>query len=320
MILSLPDVVLDCLHIYLDPHSILTLKLTNSHLACRIPTLAHSQQEFDYHVSQGLTQFHHFENGLDFKNVAQHEKNRKHRLIKLLSIPSTKRFIDPSSNNESALNYACRIGSLSLVRFLLQDSRVDVASNDNEALRMASYYGHLHILKYLYQSGSLLDFAANENECFQNAVMNQHVDIVRFLLHDTNINRNFKIDPSDRNNYALRCASCSGNAEIVQLILQDERVDPTVHDYSCLKIACMIGHSAILDLFMNDSRFVRNLPEDHIAVLRKLQQNGLKMNSRDVDLIYNIEVRVDVTSNFKMLETFMKFSRSILSRFPFTMI
>ena len=56
------------------------------------------------------------------------------------------------------------------------------------------------------------------NQIFQIASNNGHLDIVKLLLNDS------RVDPSDRNNYAIRIASQYGHTEIVKLLLNDSRV------------------------------------------------------------------------------------------------
>ena len=47
---------------------------------------------------------------------------------------------------------------------------------------------------------------------------NGYIEIVKILLQDN------RVDPSDRNNYAIQCAMENGHIEIVKLLLKDKRV------------------------------------------------------------------------------------------------
>ena len=54
-----------------------------------------------------------------------------------------------------------------------------------------------------------------------------HLDVVRVLL------QNHRVDPSAKNNDALRLASKNGHVDVVELLRQNDRVtvgDPTVND------------------------------------------------------------------------------------------
>jgi ankyrin repeat protein len=53
------------------------------------------------------------------------------------------------------------------------------------------------------------------------ASRNGHVEIVRFMLNDNHI------DPSARDNEAIRMASRNGHVEVVRLLLSDNRVGPS---------------------------------------------------------------------------------------------
>jgi ankyrin repeat protein len=56
------------------------------------------------------------------------------------------------------------------------------------------------------------------------------------------------------NNYALISAAQGGHADCVQLLLTDHRVDPTVRDDSALRQASARGHLEVVQMLLDDAR------------------------------------------------------------------
>jgi hypothetical protein len=74
------------------------------------------------------------------------------------------------------------------------------------------------------------------------------LDIVNRLLQDE------RVDPSVSNNMPIRFASCYNNLALVDRLLQDERVDPSVNNNEALHSARARELTAIVDRLMMDRR------------------------------------------------------------------
>jgi hypothetical protein len=59
--------------------------------------------------------------------------------------------IDPSANDNYAVQVAAQNGHLAVVERLLQDERVDPSADDNYAIRMAAFNGHLAVVDRLLE-------------------------------------------------------------------------------------------------------------------------------------------------------------------------
>ena len=132
-------------------------------------------------------------------------------------------FVDPSANDNVAIQVSSEYNSVAVVESLLaarDDSgrlRVDPAACDNAAIRLSSQFGHVAVVALLLaardDSGRLrVDPSALDNAAIQAASFNGHVAVVERLLRDS------RVDPSARNNEALRLASSYGHKEIVALL------------------------------------------------------------------------------------------------------
>jgi hypothetical protein len=96
------------------------------------------------------------------------------------------------------------------------------------------------------------------------AVSNNKIVAAISLLKDP------RIDPSVKDNFAIRHASEKGYKEIAEMVLQDDRVDPS----DSILIASYYGHKEIVAMLLQDDRVdpsaVRNNP------IRNASANGHK--------------------------------------------
>jgi ankyrin repeat protein len=110
----------------------------------------------------------------------------------------------------------------------------------------ACQVGHLERVKELLMNG--VDPSINNNWAISTACACGHANIVEMLLRDERVN------PADQNNRAIRSASYYGNTIIVKLLLQDGRVDPTVDDNWAIQWASARGHKKVVSLLLQDGR------------------------------------------------------------------
>lgn len=67
-------------------------------------------------------------------------------------------------------------------------------------------------------------------------------DVFRLVLKDE------RVDPSAKDNYAIRIASEKGYVEVVKLLLQDKRVDLSACDNEAMRLAARNNHNEVLEL------------------------------------------------------------------------
>ena len=90
-------------------------------------------------------------------------------------------------------------------------------------------------------------------------------ELVNTLLISKNI------DPGYCNNCAIRYASENGHADVVELLLEDERVDPIDDNYVII-IASTEGHTDVVKLLLEDGR-ANPSDRDNLAI-KYASQNG----------------------------------------------
>lgn len=110
----------------------------------------------------------------------------------------------------------------------------------------ACQVGHLERVKELLKNG--VDPSINNNWAITTACAYGHANIVEMLLQDERVN------PADQNNTAIRSASYFGNANIVKLLLLNGRVDPTVDWNAAIRRASARGHKKVVEVLLQDGR------------------------------------------------------------------
>jgi ankyrin repeat protein len=86
------------------------------------------------------------------------------------------------------------------------------------------------------------------NRVIQDACHHGNKELVELLLQDE------RVDPSDNFNLAIQISSMKGHKEIVELLLQDARVDPSDSFNSAIALAMMNGHEDVVELLKQDPR------------------------------------------------------------------
>ena len=146
--------------------------------------------------------------------------------------------VDPSVNDNNAIDIALKKGYTDLVKVLLQDKRVKSTINKNIFLQKVVENGNIEIVKLLLQDKNV-NPGYNNNLAIQIAATCGHTKIVKLLL------QNKRVDPSDFNNYALYAAIEKEHIEIVKLLLQDPRVRSTININDVIQVAQIEGNTKI---------------------------------------------------------------------------
>ena len=157
--------------------------------------------------------------------------------------------VDPSAEDNRAIQLASENGHLSVVDRLLQDARVDPSAQDNAAIREASDSGHLPVVDRLLQDARV-DPSARDNYAIQIASACGHIAVVDRLLQDA------RVDPSAKNNLAILLASANGHLPVVDRLLQDVRVDPSAENNTAIRGASNNGHLPVVDRLLQDARVI----------------------------------------------------------------
>ena len=108
----------------------------------------------------------------------------------------------------------------------------------NVDLKQAAKKGNLNLVNILIEAN--FDPSIDNNYAIGVASQNGYLDVVNRLLEDN------RVDPSAIHNYAIRMASENGHLDVVNKLLEDDRVDPSADDNSAIQWASESGHLNIV--------------------------------------------------------------------------
>jgi hypothetical protein len=121
------------------------------------------------------------------------------------------------------------------------------------AFAWAAGSGHVEVVNLLLDTpGRGIDPADYHNKAIRNAAENGHLDVVDRLLQDQRVNPNDDdgVPYNDDEYPAIVLASIRGHVEVVARLLRDPRVIPGIRDSSAVIYASAEGHLDIVKLLL----------------------------------------------------------------------
>ncbi|KAJ3391835.1 hypothetical protein HDU92_008803 [Lobulomyces angularis] len=152
----------------------------------------------------------------------------------------------------SHLKLCCECGSLNIARMLLFLGDLDPSYNDFIALKTALYYGNFDIFKLLISDVR----SYSENILFWASQFNTEntVKSLKFILN------NPQVDPSAKDNRAIRWASYYDNSHGLKSLMMEESVDPSAWVNRAIKST---ENPCIIQLLISDYRVDIKLNRDN---------------------------------------------------------
>ncbi|KNC80055.1 hypothetical protein SARC_07564 [Sphaeroforma arctica JP610] len=152
--------------------------------------------------------------------------------------------VNPADDNNNAIRWSCEKGHTNVVKMLLEDQRVDPAAADDDAVRMSAEHGRSDIVEILSKD-SRVKPASLQNYAIRMACANGHVNVVEFLL---------RLSKEPIEGRALAIALKEGETELVELLLAHADIDPSDRNNSALRLAAKSGHHDVVHLLLTDRR------------------------------------------------------------------
>ena len=182
-------------------------------------------------------------------------------LVSYADYPSILRLC--SSNRE--LSQVCKHDQQ--IRNIINGKRISEKTDrflqkTENPLNTASKLGDVEIVDELLNRGYDPDFTsiliaifgAYNSISIHDASSKGHLDVIDRLLQDE------RVDPSSMNNQTIRNASYYGYLPGVERLLQDVRVDPSDKKNDAIKLASLAGHLPIVERLLKDYRVWNSLP------------------------------------------------------------
>jgi Ankyrin repeats (3 copies) len=178
---------------------------------------------------------------------------------------------DAIESFDSAISLSARQGKFKVLKTLLGDCRANPAACDNIAICEAAGRGDVEMVKYLLKDNRV-DPGAQEDTPITHAAYRGYVEVVRLLLNDDRVDPKGTIycaassgqasvvelmlqDPREKpDDILFHFAAARGRLNVIEVLLQDGRPDPSSFNNSALKIAQNNGYTEMIELLMNDPR------------------------------------------------------------------
>ena len=96
------------------------------------------------------------------------------------------------------------------------------------------------------------------------------ISVAKMLLEE-------KIDPSAKNNIAIRIASAHNRIKIVKMLLEDDRVDPGVKNNETIRLTIKYGYIDIAEILLKDSRINLSNRDDLLFLETAKRNNWIKI-------------------------------------------
>ena len=145
--------------------------------------------------------------------------------------------------------WACSYGHIDVVRYLVQNTNINIHARDEEGFIWACKNGHIDVVKYLVPLG--VDIHAQYEEGFIWACNNGHIDVVRYLVQNTDINIHV------RKEEGFRWACSNGKIDVVQYLVQNTDIDIHAICEEGLMWAWWSGHIDVVRYLVNFMQCVK---------------------------------------------------------------
>jgi hypothetical protein len=185
-------------------------------------------------------------------------------------------------------------GLVSLLKLLLQDSRIDPSIDDNASLRLACENNLVEMVQVLLAADPRVDPSVDDQFLLRYACEHGLDELVKLLLADK------RVDPAVWGNTPLQLSCAHGHTEVVKLLLADERVDPCVGESSALRFACENDQAEVVKVLLEDKRV--DPAADHNIALRLACSRGCV----NVVKLLLADQRVDPSEDPSVLSQAMK--------------
>jgi ankyrin repeat protein len=171
--------------------------------------------------------------------------------------------------NDASFRVACRNQHINIMDFLLNIPYNNIDVNAlGEALIYSCKKGYINVVKFLYNDTNININIIN-NKAFMIACHNGHIDIVKYLIDIPNNN----IDINTSNNFPIMSACKNGHIEIIKFLHTIKPNNYIFQKYDLYHMACINKHVDIFDfLFTVGSMY--NKKSNMLRLLRNSCNNG----------------------------------------------
>jgi len=182
----------------------------------------------------------------------------------------------------------CRKGSIEKIKEMLKDPEIDPTYDNNFAIQTAAYSGHKLIVEELLNDPRV-NPADQDNFAIRWAAESKcAVETVKLLLKDKRVN------PNANNGEALVVACEKANYEVVKLLLEDGRVSLKAGNGDAMYYI-IHNISILLPLFLNNKEFKQELYKRYHNQYKNVTYDHVPVNMRyALKSIFNVETNEEL--------------------------
>ena len=153
-----------------------------------------------------------------------------------------------NAHNSQAFLSAVRSRNTEIMDIFLADPRFNVAADDNAIIRhMARFTNDLDLFKRILKIPNV-DPSAQYNDALMGAVINNRADVVKILLQDQRVLNG----PNLQN--ALEWATRIGNIRTIRMLLQCDKIDPMLFERLGMMMTFSLKGPEIVKPFLESPR------------------------------------------------------------------
>jgi hypothetical protein len=178
-------------------------------------------------------------------------------------------------------------GREEIIESLLKNEKMR-SSFDHHTLVYASETGRIRVVEMIL-TYTLIDPSERDDEAMRKAIQNGHVDIALMLSKDHRTN------PSSMDNWTLNTSVERGYVRVVEMILNHPNTILTSRDHVIMVHACRWGCEDIVRLLLNDERIDPTYDDNHpikMAIFSR-KQNIVSLLLDDIR-VWNTIYRYDI--------------------------
>jgi len=149
--------------------------------------------------------------------------------------------------DDGALREAAQHGKLDVVRYLIEEAGADVHVYDDGALRWAAQEGKLDVVRYLIEQADAYVHADTDG-ALRTAVWHGELDVVRYLIEEADADVHAYEDET------LRWAARTGKLDVVRYLIEQADADVHAGDDGALRWAAWNGYLDVVRYLIEEAR------------------------------------------------------------------
>lgn len=215
-------------------------------------------------------------------------------------------------NPEEQWFSSCIHGEIENVKDLLNDFPDIINKSDNfgdTGFLLACMFGHLSIVQFLLNDSRLTEEIINKssndrNTAFSSACMNSHLEVLKLLLNDSRLTKDTINKPNNHGNTVFAVACKNGLLEIVKLLLSEQNRF-LIYSWKLEK-----SKTSLPEVKQQIQNYELNVFPVMLFSVIRITENDNKIRSKDADIQRFLNICKTLPIELKMLISFLAYKNT----------